>query len=101
MVDKILGIVIIIQKDSKTLQVVIPKMTKGVEKVTRINSRDSITVKYLNDMIKYQKHMGGVDCGDHHRLMGAGFASVVHFKKWYKKSFLGLTKFSLLQGFTA
>ena len=45
--------------------------------------------------------MGGVDCGYQHRLMGAWFANIAHLKNWYKKSFLGLAGFSLLQGFTA
>ena len=45
--------------------------------------------------------MGRVDRGDHHRLMGSGFANVTHFKKWYKKSFSGISDFSFLQAFTA
>ena len=44
--------------------------------------------------------MGGVDCGDQHRVVGAGFANVAHFKKWYKKAFMGIADFSLLQAFT-
>ena len=34
-------------------------------------------------------------------MMGAGFANVAHFKKWYKKAFLGFCDFSFLQAFTA
>ena len=45
--------------------------------------------------------MGGVDRGDQHRVMGAGFANVSHFKKWYKKAFLGVCDFALLNAFTA
>ena len=46
--------------------------------------------------------MGGVDHGDQqHRVIGAGFANVTLFKKWYKKAFLGIYDFSLLQAFTA
>ena len=43
--------------------------------------------------------MRGVDHGDHHSLMREGFENVAHFKNWYKKAFLGLPDFSLLQGF--
>ena len=32
--------------------------------------------------------------------MGAGFANVSHFKKWYKKAFLVLADFSFLWVFT-
>ena len=45
--------------------------------------------------------MDGVDRGDQHRVMGAGFANVAHFKKWYKKTFMGIADFSFLQAFTA
>ena len=40
--------------------------------------------------------MGGVDKGDQHRVMGASFANVSHFKKWYKKAFMGIADFSFL-----
>ena len=45
--------------------------------------------------------MDGVDMGDQHRVMGAGFANVAHFKKWYKKVFMGLSDFSFLQAYSA
>ena len=45
--------------------------------------------------------MGRVDRGYQHRLMGKGFTNITHFKKWYKKAFLGLAGFSFFQGFTA
>jgi len=45
--------------------------------------------------------MGGVDRGDQHRVMGAGFSNVAHFKKWYKKAYLGITDFSMLNIFSA
>ena len=45
--------------------------------------------------------MGGVDHVNQHILMREGFENVAHFKNWYKKAFLGLPEFSLLQGFKA
>ena len=60
-----------------------------------------INVTCPNNVIMYQQNMGGVDRGDQHRLMGAGFANVSHFKKWYKKAFLGICDFSLLNAFSA
>jgi len=54
-----------------------------------------------NDIEKYQNYMGGVDRGDQHRVMGAGFSNVAHFKKWYKKAYLGITDFSMLNIFSA
>ena len=45
--------------------------------------------------------MGGGDRGDQHQVIGAGFANVAHFKKWFKKAFFGIADFCLLQAFTA
>ena len=79
MVDKRLGVVIKIWKDSKTLKVFNATMTKGVGQVTRRKGRDAITVKSPNDIITYQQHMGGVDIRDQHSFMGAGFTNIAHF----------------------
>jgi len=50
---------------------------------------------------KYQKGMGGVDRGDQQRETGAGFCRKAHFKKWYKKSFMAICDFMLLNSFIA
>ena len=60
-----------------------------------------IDIVCLNDIILYQQGMDGVHCGDQHRVVGARFAKVAHFKKWYKKAFFGIADFCLLQAFTA
>ena len=101
MVDDRLGMVITRWKDSRTLQVVSTVMKKGIGEVTRRTGPNLITVTCPNDIIMYQQNMDGVDRGDQHRVMGAGFANVAHFKKWYKKAFLGVCDFSFLQAFTA
>ena len=99
LVDKRLGMVATRWKDSKILQTVSTVMMSGVDEVARRVGSTIIKVSCPNDIIKYQKHMGGVDKGDQHRVMGAGFANVAHFKKWYKKAFMGLADFSFLQAF--
>ena len=76
-------------------------MTPGIGEVTRRQGASVTKVKYPNDAILYQQGMGGVDRGDQHRVVGAGFANVAHFKKWYKNTFLAIADFSLLQAFTA
>ena len=101
LVDKRLGMVATRWKDSKMLQVVSTVMKKGVDEVQRRTGSKLINVKCPNDIIMYQKNMGGVDRGDQHRVMGAGFANVCHFKKWYKKAFMGICDFALLNAFTA
>ena len=76
-------------------------MEPGIGEVSRRKGVTVNTVKYPNDVILYQKGMGGVDRGDQHRVVGAGFANVSHFKKWYKKVILAIADFSLLQALTA
>ena len=100
-VDKRIGMVITRWKDSRVLQTVSTIMKKGIGEVSRRRGASKLTVRCPNDIIEYQKHMDGVDRGDQHRVVGAGFANVAHFKKWYKKAFLGICDFSFLQAFTA
>ena len=45
--------------------------------------------------------MYGVDRGNQHRTVGEGFTNVSRLKIWYKKDFLGISDFSLMQVFTA
>ena len=59
-----------------------------------------MNVTYPNDVILYQKNMGGVYRSKQHRVMGAGFANVSHFKNWYNKAFPGVYDFALLNAFT-
>ena len=76
-------------------------MKSCVSEVSRRTGATIIKVPCPNDVILYQKYMDGVDRGDQHRVVGAGFANVAHFKKWYKKAFLGICDFGFLQAFTA
>ena len=99
--DKRLGMIITRWKDSKNLQTVSTVMKPGSQKVIRRQGANLIEVTCPNDIVLYQQHMGGVDRGDQHRMVGAGFANVAHFKKWYKKTFFGIADFCLLQAFTA
>ena len=83
-VDKRLGMVMSRWKDSKSLQNVSTVMKGGIGKVSRRNGAKTLRVLCPNDIIMFQKHMGGVDRGDQHRVVGAA-----NFKKWHKKAFLG------------
>ena len=101
LVDKRLGMVITRWKDSKILQTVSTIMKPGIKTITRRVGSDLIDVRCPSDIVEYQHNMDGVDRGDQHRVMGAGFANVAHFKKWYKKVFMGIADFSFLQAFAA
>ena len=101
LVDIRLGMVATRWKDSRILQTISTVMKSGIDEVSRRVGSEKIKVPCPNDIIQYQKYMGGVDKGDQHRVMGAGFANVAHLKKWYKKVFLGISDFSFLQAFSA
>ena len=88
-------------KDSKILHTVSTVMKHGSQTITRIQGAKLIEVECPNDIVLYQKNMGGVDRGDQHRMVGSRFANVAHFKKWYKKTFFDIADFCLLQAFTA
>jgi len=45
--------------------------------------------------------MFGVDKGDQMRLHGGGFARKAHFQKWYKRSFMAIMDFILLNSLIA
>jgi len=101
-VDKRLGMVITRWKDSKVLQNISTVMiTKGLISITRRTVPKQIDVVVPNDVEKYQNYMGGVDRGDQHRVMGAGISNVAHFKKWYKKAYLGIANCCMLNVFSA
>jgi len=101
LLDRRLGMVTARWRYSKDLQTVSTVMKKGSSNIKRRIGSNIIEVDCPNDIILYQKNMGGVDRGDQHRTVGAGFANVSHFKKWYKKTFLAIADFSLLNAFTA
>lgn len=49
-------------------------------------------------MRHYQMNMGGVDKADQLRVFFGGFASVAHFKKWYKKAIMAVLDCMLMNG---
>ena len=56
-------------------------MCKGAQTIQRRNGATLIDVTFRNDIVMYQTYMGGLDCGDQHRVIDAGFANVAHIKK--------------------
>ena len=101
LVDKRLEMVITRWKDSRILQTVSTIMKPGIKTISRRVGSDIIEVTCPSDIVEYQTHMDGLDRDDQHRVMGAGFDNVEHFKKWYKKVFMGIADFSFLQAYAA
>ncbi len=46
----------------------------------------------------YNKYMGYVDLVDFDKNMGGSFTEKSHFKKWYKKGYLGIMDFMRVNG---
>ena len=90
LVDKILDMVISRWKDSKILQKISSVMKKGETTVPvhRQVGANLVEVKCPNDIVLCQQNMGGVDRGDQHHMVDAGFANVSHLKNGSKKPFL-------------
>ena len=68
-------------KESKIVQTVSTIMTKGLISVQRRTGPKVIDAIVSKNIEQYQIYMGGVDCGDQHQVMGAGFSNVAHSKK--------------------
>ena len=83
------------------LQTVSTIMKPGTKTIGRQVGSEMIDVTRPGDIVKYQTCMDCVDRGYQHRFMGAWFANVAHFKKWYNKVFMGIVDFSFLQAYTA
>ena len=88
-------------RDSKDLKSVSTIMVKGIGSVFRQVGKDKFKVRCPNDIIMYQENMGGVDRVDQHRIMGAGFSNVAHFKKNGIKPHLGISAYRFLIAFVA
>lgn len=73
----------------------------AMEEIKRRVGSELVDVKCPTLLRLYQLHMFGVDKGDQHRAHMAGFASKAHFKKWYKKVFLGILDIMMLNGYAA
>ena len=80
--DRRLRMVTTCWKDSRKLQTVSTVMNNGTQVVRRRNGVNIIDMISPNDIVLYQQNMEGVDRGDRHRMIGAEFSNVSHFKKW-------------------
>lgn len=87
-------------KDSRVLEIMSTVMKQGSSIMHMMIGAVLINDTCPNNVIMYQK-MGGVDRGDQHCLIGAGFVDMSHVKTWYKKIYFGTCNFSLFYAFSA
>eukprot|EP00957_Ditylum_brightwellii_P091677 6980906-Ditylum_brightwellii.AAC.1 len=81
LVDDRVGMVITPWKGSKVLQAISTVMEHGTTIITRCVGQGVIDVVCPNDIVLYQRYMGGVDRGDQYCVKGAGFFNISHYKK--------------------
>ena len=99
--DKVNKILCMTWMDTKQVRVVTTLGEEQVGKVHRRSGADRGEFPCPKAIIHYQKNMGAVDKGDQIRLLGGGFAAKSHFKKWYKKCFMGILDFMMLNAYIA
>ena len=99
--DKVNGVIIGQWVDSKVVNFVSTYENIGTGQVRRQVGPNKESFNCPQMLIRYQTNMGGIDNGDQMRCHMGGFATHVHFKKWYKKAGLGIMDTMLLNSFIA
>jgi len=94
--DAINNILMCQWRDSKVVNCVSTLMDTSIDQVVRHRGPIASFLECPKVLVKYQQTMFGVDKGDQMRLHGGGFARKAHFQKWYKRSFMAIMDFMLL-----
>jgi Transposase IS4 len=84
--------------DSKVVNMVTTYCDTSLGSVKRFVGPIRMTIPCPRGMIRYQDTMYAVDKGDQKRAHFGGFSVKAHFKKWYKKQFLGILDCMLMNG---
>ena len=87
--------------DSKVVNFVSSYEDIGYGTVNRQIGSKKIEFNCPNILKMYQQTMGAIDRGDQMRVQGGGFATHVHFKKWYKRTYLAILDCMLLNAYIA
>ncbi len=82
--------------DIKVVSIVSTLLLLGEETVSFWCGREVKTFKCPSALCAYNRFMGYVDLVDYDKKIGGGFTSRPHFKKWYKKGFLGILDFMMV-----
>ena len=85
LVDKRLGMVAAKLKDYKILQNISTVIKNcHTEEKRRVGSEVKKVTCPLN-IAKYHRHIGGIDRGDQHQVMGASFNNVAYFRNGIRR----------------
>ena len=99
--DEVNGILIGQWVDSKVVNFVSSYENVGTGQLQRQVGQTKKDFRCPQALIRYQDNMGGIDRGDQMRSQMGGFATHGHFKKWYKKTALGIMDIMLLNALIA
>ena len=97
--DEVNGIIIGQWVDSKVVNFASSYKNNGKGQVQRQVGPNKEIFNCPIVLIRYQETMGGIDEGDQMRQHFGGFATHGHFKKWYKKTGLGIMDVMLLNAY--
>ena len=87
--------------DSKVVYSITTRPNTKVSTVRRQRGSTQLEIDCPDNIQEYQRSMYGVDKHDQLRAVGGGFAKKAHFKKWYKKTLLGVFDMMLVNSYIA
>jgi Transposase IS4 len=90
LIDKTNNVLCVQWVDSKVVNCVSTVLTDAIGSVKRQRGKHKVDFTCPVAVIFYQLWMFGVDKGDQMRSHGGGFSRKAHFKKWYKRVYLGI-----------
>ncbi len=96
--DKMNKVLFVQWKDNKVVSLVSTTGKLGIVKVRHTVGGKQILVDCYVSVKDYGEFVGGVDCVDQQIKCAGGFAHCAHFKKWYKRIFLGILDFMMTNG---
>jgi len=73
----------------------------GLVDVKRRSGSQILNLQCEKSLKEYQEGMDAVDCSDQYRQRSSGFACKAHYKKWYKKAYVAILDFMVLNAFFA
>jgi hypothetical protein len=99
--DKVNKVLCMQWRDNKIVNCCSTIIDTSLKETSRRSGSSVLSLQVPRPLKHYHLYMNSVDKGDQARLQMGGFARKAHFKKWYKKVYLCVLDFGLLNAFVA
>ena len=87
--------------DNKVVSCLSTLQLSGEDVCSRRSGSNILYLSVPKALKAYQQGMGAVDRCDQYQERGAGFAAKSHYQKWYKKTYMAILDFMLVNSFFA